>query len=402
MSPVIDASLFYPETPQLASVRTHKGDEGIVVGVGAAFVPANVLSFNHVATPFLYDTINLHGHYELVQSLDGGLPEYYGAFSITDIAALNVLGVTEVVRGIADPWVLGPDTRTVTSQARPGITSARAPIRPASTAATVGRRRSSSRARGKGPRRSRATSRSGTRRGSRSPGSTSGWPTSRSTAPPRPPSSGACVSASSVDHAVAYVAASPVRALSAPAFDGPCPRATTGTQWLSASTGRAQANRYGGRDYRITGGDGAPGIVWAPENFYCPWRATVDGHAATCSGSTARSSASRSRPAGTVRFEFVPRDVQLGLLISMLTIGGLAGFWLFDRLRERARRSGDDAADALVDDRRTGQRTDRSARDGTARPRERRLGNLGPRAAPDHPDAGRPGSSGPGRARRTG
>ena len=119
INPVIDRSLFFPDTVRLATIQRVAGSEGVVLAAGSATTPPNILSFDRVATPFLYDAINLHGHFELVKGLGGGTDEFFGVFDVRDIDALRVIGVSTVVRGRQDPWP--SELASQAAVVRPGI-----------------------------------------------------------------------------------------------------------------------------------------------------------------------------------------------------------------------------------------------------------------------------------------
>jgi hypothetical protein len=345
---VVNESLFYPTTTTLTTVRQVAGPDGIVLAIGAATTQANILSYSKIATPFLYDAINLDGHFQLVQAL-GGRAEYSGVFNITDIRSLNVFGVTELVTGVQDSWGALVSAGASTDIVRPGTTCAASPdptcvdsvdghssavVGPSDAAPTAGYE------------------------AMRHPAGLSlaafdehlaYFTVDASTGASFSPT---CTSIAGVSAAVDYISEEPERALNIPAVDGACaPTADTGASARPLPRTATQ-NRYGGHDYDITGGNGNAGTVWIPQSYFSGWHASIDGHAVPIVRVNA-AFVGVTVPAGwqIVRFTFMPRGVIIGLLVSLITIVGVAAYYVIDRIKSDRRQKRDVALFAVEDSR---------------------------------------------------
>ena len=330
---VIDASWFDPQTPALNTVRSIAGPDGIVLARGTGYTQPNILSMDKVRTPFLYDAINLHGHYELMQTMSGR-HESAGVFVTGNVSAMNVFGITELVMGLTDDWPFDVDSSYQTATLRPGVSCAASPSRGC------------------------VSSVDGTSSAVIDP---TGSPPPKETAAFRFPStvslaafdntlayfridtsypatlSTGCANLSGVDDAIRYVQLDPARAIASPAIDNTCRTGDASAAPIGSAVGLQRVgtdNRWGGQDYTISGGNGAAGIVWVPESFYSSWHVTVDGKDAPVVRVNGAFIGVQVPPGWqSVHFSFVPRDVQIGGIVTLVTLLGLAAYWFYDRRR---------------------------------------------------------------------
>jgi len=338
---VIDTSFYFPRTPALATVRAVAGPRGIVLANSNAATEANVLSIDKVTTPFLYDAINLYGHFELVQAL-GGRREASSTFNITDVDSLSLFGINEVVRGITDKWDTPFDTAFTTVEIRRGIACATGDR---TCVASVDGRSSmivdaQTGVRTNEPDVNEAAATNAIRptvltypRGLTLATFDDRLAYFRVDATSPATLSTGCESQPRVPDAVAYVRDDPSRAMITPSIDGTCAADSFPAAAVPLSRSDT-ANRWGGNDYAIAGGDGRAGVVWVAESDYSSWRAQVDGHDAPVVRVNGAFIGVQVPPGWhDVQFHFVPRDVEVAMLVTLVTIIGIGLYWMIDRRR---------------------------------------------------------------------
>ena len=345
------------------------GPKSVVITAGDSLVFPNGLSAYRVATPFLYDAINIEGHSRLVRRLGGNL-ESTGFYSPASIGSLQVLGVTHVVTAVGQlpfgrlrevvPLPAASQKQIVPGSAALYIQAIDRPHSCASMTVTVGQTAAACAILVDSPvwlvpptAEQITVSTKETvnlqiveapfalRPNSHADGVTT-WPVPASGGLRAVPT---CASVSDITSLADAISAGTLDPTAQIAVVGPCPDHEVGGAMVVAKDEQT-SSRWSAPGSRVTVRSARGGYVWRAVNSYPGWTARIDGKQVPLIKAFGTFQAVYVPPGNhVITFTFFPRTTILGGAVSALTVVGCIAMWL---LRRRSRPTGESSAAVAV------------------------------------------------------